>query len=320
MKFSHLLPILVAFASCTGNQTESTTTMDSSKDSGSSTNNYIISRIGAPNESPYTLLEGVVGVDKVTLEYYSQATNGRQIWGSVVPYNKVWQISDYVPLRLSSTSDFFVGGKKLDAGSYYLYLIPGADSIWKLIFNSNIIKSKTGEQYDSTKNVAYLDVKPEKSERFCENLTLSFRKNEVNAARPEIAWEHLRIPFDLKFENTDKVFSRISQYFNAKRKNNQPITWDEYMEAAKFSLSSNLKLDDGETWIDSSILLHTNYSNLEVKAKLLAAQNKHQDAIAYLEKSYNLLKSDTAEDKETGLKTIKAEIEGLKNYTNSVNK
>jgi len=305
-----LLIIPLLFSCGNNEKTQSSAKSDTTAEFKPS--NYIMSRIGAPDESPYTSLMGLVGIDKVMLEYYSPGANGRQIWGSVVPYDKVWKISDYVPLRFTSTADFLVGDKKVMAGTYFLFLIPKQDSVWKLLFNSEI--AKNADQFDSSKTVASLNVKPEKSERFCENLTLSFRKNEVNMARPEIAWEHLRIPFDVKFENNDKVFGRIRQYFDSKRAEKQAIGWDEYMEAAKFCINSNLDPEQGIKWIDSSININTNYNNLQTKAQLFAAQKKYPDAIGYLEQSYELLKKDTAQNKEVGLKTIEAQIQGLKTY------
>ena len=321
MKLQLLLLVLPLLLSCGRGKKDDRITVVRDTNPDVRVSDFLISRIGAPDESPYTVSESIVGVDKVSLSYYSSGAKGRQIFGAVVPYYRPWTISDYIPLRLSTSADFSVGNTPLHAGIYYLYLIPAQDSIWRLVFNSEIsIKGSNTDRFDSTKTVAILSVKPERSDRFCENLTVSFRKNEVNEAVPEIAWEYVRIPFELRFDNTEKVFARITQYFNTKKSKQQSVTWDEYMDAAKFTLHSNLKPEQGIKWIDSSIQLNTNFNNLEVKAQLLAAEHQYKDAVVYLEKSYALLKQSGNESSEVGLKTLQDQIDGLKKYISTLKK
>jgi hypothetical protein len=48
----------------------------------------------------------------------------RKIWGSLVPYGRVWRTGANEATTLTTTWDLELGGKVLPAGSYSLYTIP----------------------------------------------------------------------------------------------------------------------------------------------------------------------------------------------------
>jgi hypothetical protein len=310
MKIPYYFLIGVLFFSCTKKNNKLSYGKETA-DSSFNSNNYIVSRIGLPDESPYTEVKKIVGVDMVTFKFYSPKVNNREILGNVVPFNKVWKISDYSPLQISSTSDFYIKDKKLKSGAYSVFLIPKKDSVWTLIINSET----TSDKYDASKDSLKVDIKPVFGNFSTENLSVNFSKDSLNQADVDIIWSTFKIPLEIKFKNENAIFSSIASHFDFHKKEAKPISWDEYLEAAKFSLNNKLKLDTGLIWADSAVKLSGgNYAGILVEAQILSKQNKFDPALTKYNAAYQALKTDTTKNKDAGLKSISAQITGLKDY------
>ena len=76
------------------------------------------------------------GMD-LAIAYNSPSKKGRDIFGALVPYDKVWRTGANEPTTFATVNDIKVGGKELKAGTYSVWTIPGRTS-WKVIFNDDI--------------------------------------------------------------------------------------------------------------------------------------------------------------------------------------
>src|SRR5437870_4276896 len=69
----------------------------------------------------------------ITIQYSSPGVKGRKIWGDLVPYDQVWRAGANSATIFTTDKDLKVEGKKLAAGKYSLYAIPG-EKEWTFIF------------------------------------------------------------------------------------------------------------------------------------------------------------------------------------------
>lgn len=76
------------------------------------------------------------GMD-MAVAYNSPSKKGREIFGGLVPYDKVWRTGANEPTTFATESDIKVGGETLAAGTYSVWTVPG-ESQWKVIFNEEI--------------------------------------------------------------------------------------------------------------------------------------------------------------------------------------
>jgi hypothetical protein len=60
---------------------------------------------------------------------------GREIFGGLVPYDKVWRTGANEATTFETSKDLLIEGKTLKKGKYSLWTIPGEET-WKVIFNS----------------------------------------------------------------------------------------------------------------------------------------------------------------------------------------
>lgn len=146
--------------------------------------------------SPPETATGTVSGSHVTINYSSPAVKGRKIWGGLVPYDKVWRLGANEATIFETSKNITVEGKKLAAGKYSLYAIPG-EKEWTFIFNSKTgqwgIKMDGSTTEDPANDVLRVMAKPEKSSKFNERMKIDINKNGF-----VVEWENLKVPVSIK--------------------------------------------------------------------------------------------------------------------------
>ena len=84
--------------------------------------------------SPRDTARGTIGSASLLVDYGRPSRRGRQIFGSLVPYDEVWRTGANAATTLVVGAPVELGGEPLPAGTYTLYSIP-AQTGWTLIVN-----------------------------------------------------------------------------------------------------------------------------------------------------------------------------------------
>lgn len=87
--------------------------------------------------SPESTVEYRLGDNTITVFYNRPSKKGREIFGALVPYSKVWRTGANEATTFTCTKDMNIGGKTLPAGKYTLWTIPEKES-WTVIFNTKM--------------------------------------------------------------------------------------------------------------------------------------------------------------------------------------
>ncbi|HEV7331828.1 MAG TPA: DUF2911 domain-containing protein [Flavisolibacter sp.] len=140
--------------------------------------------------SPAATATGKVGDADITINYSSPSVKGRTIWGELVPYGKVWRAGANAATTFETSKDITVEGKKLPAGKYSLFAVPGENE-WKILFNSQT--GQWGTQHDEAKDVLAVTVKPTAAASMSEQLVY-----DVNGNGFVLKWEKLQVPVSIK--------------------------------------------------------------------------------------------------------------------------
>ena len=90
-----------------------------------------------PDVSQRAMVKQRVGLTDITITYYSPGVKEREIWGKLVPYDKVWRAGANENTTIAVTHDVKVEGKVLPKGTYGLHMIPGKEE-WTVIFPGTI--------------------------------------------------------------------------------------------------------------------------------------------------------------------------------------
>jgi hypothetical protein len=70
----------------------------------------------------------------LTIEYDRPVARGRDLFGALVPYDRVWCPGANECTTLTTTTDITVNGKPLPKGTYTVWAKPGREK-WAIIFN-----------------------------------------------------------------------------------------------------------------------------------------------------------------------------------------
>lgn len=122
--------------------------------------------------------------------------NGREIFGSLIPYGKVWRVGANEATEIRFYKDIIFGNQKVQAGTYVLLAIPG-EKEWTLILSSNI---DTWGAFDYKKeyDVARANAKVSKAE-LIETFSIGF-KNKGKHVNMVLAWDTTRITIPIKIK------------------------------------------------------------------------------------------------------------------------
>ncbi|SFT13981.1 DUF2911 domain-containing protein [Mucilaginibacter polytrichastri] len=146
--------------------------------------------------SPAEVAKGTIKGVNVSIAYSSPAVKGRQIWGGLVPYDKVWRAGANEATIFTTDKPLTIQGKTLPAGKYSLYATPG-EKEWKIIFNSQTgqwgIKRDGSTTEDPAKDVLVVTVKPVKSATMNERLVYKISDKGFT-----LDWDNLSVPVWVK--------------------------------------------------------------------------------------------------------------------------
>jgi len=110
--------------------------------------------------SPHEKQDFKVSGKKITIEYGRPYKKGRDIFGGLEAYGKVWRTGADEATTFSTEADLMVGSLHVPAGTYSLFTLPG-ETEWTLILNK--VASQWGAfKYDEKMDLGRTKMKVQK--------------------------------------------------------------------------------------------------------------------------------------------------------------
>jgi len=140
--------------------------------------------------SPHEILNATVGDAKITIVYgrpYSKDPKSgqkRTIWGTLVPYGKVWRMGADEATILTTDKGISIGETAIAPGSYSLYLWP-EESGAKLIVNKQT--GQWGTKYDESQDLVRIDLKKETHDKPVDQFTIAVENGVL-----KLMWEDIQ--------------------------------------------------------------------------------------------------------------------------------
>ena len=145
-----------------------------------------------PNAAPKKLLSPPAKADvkltnaTVTIDYSTPSMRGREIFGALVPYGKVWRTGANPATTFKTTGDLQIGDLKVPAGTYTLYTLPTADG-WKLIINKQT--GQWGLVYNADQDLARVEMMKATLPAPQEVMSISFENSSADSTELHVRWE-----------------------------------------------------------------------------------------------------------------------------------
>ena len=141
--------------------------------------------------SPPETATGKINEASITINYGSPSVKGREIWGKLVPFDKVWRAGANEATTFETDKEITVEGTKLPAGKYSFFVIPNEKEC-TLIFSK---QQKQWGAYDYKEKEDQLRVKvsPKPKSETTEKLMYTISSNTVT-----LSWEKWDIAFKVQ--------------------------------------------------------------------------------------------------------------------------
>lgn len=138
--------------------------------------------------SPHDSVRATVAGSVLAVRYSRPSMRGRVIFGSAVPWGRVWRTGANEATVFETSADLVAGGTTIPAGKYSLWTIPAPGS-WTLIVNKNT--GQWGTEYDAQYDLARLAMQVEHLKQPVEQFTIGIEPKGKGAVL-QLAWERTR--------------------------------------------------------------------------------------------------------------------------------
>jgi hypothetical protein len=135
-----------------------------------------------------------VGATKIDITYHRPVARGRELFGKLVPFDKVWSPSADSAAVFSISTPITVNGAALPAGTYTLWAIPG-DAEWTLIFSK--VHPVHHMFYPEGKDALRVKSVPRAGD-FLETLAIYFPMVDADSAEMVIHWGKTLVPVKIR--------------------------------------------------------------------------------------------------------------------------
>lgn len=185
-------------------------------------------QIKHPKASPFSFVEQEVGLSKITVKYSRPATRGRQIFGDLVPYGRIWRVGANESTKVTVDTDMKILGNTLPKGTYALYAFPEATS-WQIVFHTNTSHWGDGRKnYDASEDLFRIVMEPKKIPYHQENFLINFDSITHNSVQMDLTWENTQVTIPFQVQTHNQMLAEI------KKQLTENPTAQTYYEAARY--------------------------------------------------------------------------------------
>ena len=247
--------------------------------------NLSFSQINTPRVSPASEVEQMVGLTEIEIEYSRPSMRGREVFGNLVPFGKVWRTGADNSTKISFDTDVIISGKTIQSGTYSIFSIPNKES-WEIIFYSDVELWGVPRDWSENKIVfsSMFDVKKLKKSNTVETFTISFNDLTNNDVNMSISWENTSVDIKIEVPTRSMVESEINKVLSDNPKSS------DYYAAAVFYRQENINLDKALEWMNKAIEMNESprFWQYRQQSLIMAANDKFADAVDAAKKSLNL--------------------------------
>ena len=144
---------------------------------------------GARQLSVRDTTRATVGAASFTVDYSRPLARGRQLIGSIIPYDEVWRTGANAATQFSTSAPITLAGIQVPAGTYTLWTVPRKDGA-ELIVNKQI--KQWGTSYDRAQDLARAKLVTETNATPVEEFTISIVKADDHHGTLAMEWGPFR--------------------------------------------------------------------------------------------------------------------------------
>lgn len=164
----------------------------------------LVENIFAPRLSPKDTAKIALNDLNLKVEYNRPSKRDRDIFGALVPYNKVWRTGANEATTFETNQNLMIDGMLLKRGKYTLWTVPMKHK-WKVMFNSKQyewgVNEKMQPMWDPNYDAVEIEVPVQSIDEVAEKFTIAF-DNKTGKLKLTMAWDQTLIEVPLKTATT----------------------------------------------------------------------------------------------------------------------
>lgn len=131
----------------------------------------------------------------IRVTYSRPQRGGRAVFGTLVPYGKVWRTGANEATEIKVYRDIVIVGKQVKAGTYSLFTIPG-EKQWTIIVNKDL-DYWGAYSYKAENDVVRVTAPATDGNTVLENFTIQFNSKGEREGEMKLAWDKtvVTVPF-----------------------------------------------------------------------------------------------------------------------------
>ena len=205
----------------------------------------IEAQVKTPQSSPKSVVEQIVGLTNVNLEYSRPSAKSRIIFGDLVPFGKIWRTGANANTLISFSDEVTIDGKKLAKGKYSLYTLPKADN-WEIIFYKTTDNWGNPEEWKESDVALRANAKPILTNRNVETFTIGINNVTNDAADLEIAWEKTVVALKFEVPTQKTAIASINKALAGP-------TAGDYFSAGQYFYNSNADMNKALEYVNKAV-------------------------------------------------------------------
>jgi len=249
-----------------------------------------------PRPSPKAVVSQTIGLTDFTVTYSRPGVKGRKIWGGLVPYGEVWRTGANEATSFVTTGEATVAGKKLAAGEYSLYTVPGENE-WTVIVSTE--KGAWGSfKYAKEHDAHRFTVKPVAAPHE-EWMRFSFENLTPSSGDLVLHWEKLQLTIPVEVATQEQAMANI----RAAMAEVKADDWRTPFQCAQYCFNAGVNLEEAMKWAEKSVAVKEGYLNLGLLADMKMKAGNTKEAISAAERAIKAGKEDPNKPDTRALET-----------------
>ena len=256
-------------------------------------------QLKSPNASPRSNISQIIGLVSINLDYSRPSKKSREIFGGLVPYNKIWRTGANNPTTISFSDYVKINNQLISAGEYHLYSVPTESTLDLVIYEKTDAWGSL-PTFDKSKVIARVSSDFIDLPNTVETFTISFENISNNGSTLNIMWDNKLAMYNIDALTKDKMINNINNVMN-----NNPSS-NDYSRAAMYYFEEDIDIEKAMEWINKAYKDSDDlrYWHLRYKALIYEKAGKLNKALEYAESGYKRAIESKAVDGINSLEII----------------
>ncbi len=233
------------------------------------------SQMRKPVPSPAASTSATIGVTKITVDYSAPGVKGRDVFGTLLPFDKIWRAGANSPTKITFEDDLEVHGKKVKAGSYSLFMTPKESGKWSVYLDpsgkSVYDYSEDEAKIKETEGIIMFETEAKKAPFKAERLAYYITSNEDNTAGTvSLHWNEKLVSFSVTPATADIAKQSMESYFD----------WYAMANTAEYYMNNQMSMPTAKSLTEASLSINKHFYNTWVMAQIQAKMGNKKEALA----------------------------------------